>query len=134
MVSLIQHVVYAAGLGTITDLARIKESLIQKLEAGASGSRAKAAKAHAEASAEQLKTVRDAVEIANGLPGANPQLPTEKRVKEVVRQLEDAVSLLRQYGGDLAVDSEELRRIIEVPKSLVTLGAGKVPDVRDAPP
>ena len=119
VLSVIRHLLGAAKLGLVTDLARLQDALVGRLEAQNDEHRANAAKTRAEAAAlnaTAAKTLREAAAIANTHGATQEPADTpEARMtawREAEGQLHDAITRLRLHGGDLAIDSAELTRLL----------------------
>lgn len=110
----------------VSDIGRVKESIIEKMEAETQTKVAEAAKAVNEANlpkrrdalaqAERAKVEAEAAKT-NAEAGAIRMDAETRRVAAIVEaeaQLVEALSRLRQDGGELFCDKEHLARILDI--------------------
>jgi uncharacterized membrane protein YqiK len=142
-VSVAHTLIRLVSAGLASDLGRVKEVLLSKLEAEAASKDAEAVAAQAEAQ----KKLAEAAEAANraNLPKRRDAIAKAERQKaraeaaktlaeadairtdaetkrtravaEAYSLLLEALSKLRQDGGELIVDTEQLRKLLHTPPS-----------------
>lgn len=96
LASVAQQFLLFVWSGLALDIGRWKEAKLRQVEADT-----------AQKQAQALKTIAEAVSIANSSRG-NAAGPT---IEEAAKDLQRALSVLSQHGGSFAVDTKQLQAV-----------------------
>jgi hypothetical protein len=141
--SVVETLISLIHAGIASDIGRIKESLIQRIEARTVGEQAEAAKKIEEATEAANRATlhkrRDGIALAERRKAEAEAAKSEAEAEAILlrarnermaaiadatAKLADVISRLRQHGGEVFFSEESLRRIIE-------LGASELPNDPD---
>lgn len=102
LASVAQQFLVFVWSGLALDIGRWKEAKLRQVEADA-----------AQRQAQAIKTVAEAVSIANSSQGN----PAGLTIAEAAADLQRALSILSQHGGSFAVDARHLRGVADEPET-----------------